>query len=75
MSCRDDAAVSTARATIHTVKVTLRGARPPIWRRLEVPSGTRLDELSAVVQTAFGWAGYHLWVFETRPGRVRRSRP
>lgn len=57
-----------SRATVHTLKIGLRGARPPIWRRLEVPSRIRLVELSAVIQAAFDWAGYHLWVFETVRG-------
>jgi hypothetical protein len=35
---------------------------------LEVASSIRLDALSTAVQTAFGWAGYHLWVFETARG-------
>jgi Plasmid pRiA4b ORF-3-like protein len=35
---------------------------------LELASSIRLDALSTAVQTAFGWAGYHLWVFETARG-------
>jgi Plasmid pRiA4b ORF-3-like protein len=54
--------------TIHRVKVTLRGAKPPIWRRLEVPSGITLDRLHDCVQTAFGWLDCHLYVFETPLG-------
>jgi hypothetical protein len=27
-----------------------------------------LDELHLIIQSAFGWAGYHLWVFETPAG-------
>ncbi len=53
---------------MHTIKIGLRGTKPPIWRRLEVPSGIRLDELGTLIQTAFGWAGHHLWVFETPRG-------
>ncbi|MGH3887249.1 MAG: plasmid pRiA4b ORF-3 family protein [Pseudonocardiaceae bacterium] len=54
--------------TVHQVKITLRGARPPIWRRLEVSSGTTLQQLHHSIQQAFGWAGYHLWVFSTPTG-------
>lgn len=50
---------------VHRVKITLRGAKPPIWRRLEVPSGITLLRLHHAVQAAFGWSDDHLWVFET----------
>jgi hypothetical protein len=55
-------------STVHRIKVTLRGSRPPIWRRLEVRSGATLNDLHQYIQLAFGWEGYHLWVFETPLG-------
>jgi Plasmid pRiA4b ORF-3-like protein len=33
------------------------------------PSAITLHTLHQVLQTAFGWEGYHLWVFETPSGR------
>jgi len=56
-------------APIYQVKVGLRGARPPIWRRLEVPADTSLDRVHAILQAAFGWDDSHLHVFETPYGR------
>jgi len=53
---------------VHRVKITLRGSRPPIWRRLEVPSGTTLSRLHQSIQAAFGWTDSHLWVFDTPAG-------
>ncbi|MFF3660422.1 plasmid pRiA4b ORF-3 family protein [Streptomyces olivochromogenes] len=39
-----------------------------MWRRLEVPSDATLQQLHHAIQRAFGWHGYHLWVFETPLG-------
>jgi len=54
--------------TVHRVKVSLAGARPPVWRRLEVPSDLPLSVLHEVLQTAFGWFDCHPHQFETRCG-------
>jgi hypothetical protein len=57
-----------AAATVHRVKVSLYGAKPPVWRRLEIPSAMTLDLVHEVVQVAFDWHGYHLHAFETACG-------
>ena len=61
-------AVPGGALAVHRVKITLRGAKPPIWRRLEVPSGITLLRLHQSIQAAFGWSEEHLWVFETPSG-------
>ncbi|MEV6095134.1 plasmid pRiA4b ORF-3 family protein [Nocardia sp. NPDC051981] len=53
------------RAPIYRLRVDLRGAKPPIWRRLEVPGDIPLNELHDVLQVAFEWDDDHLHVFET----------
>ena len=55
-------------APVFQIKVGLRGAKPPIWRRLEVPADISLARLHAVIQTAFGWDDSHLHVFATPYG-------
>jgi hypothetical protein len=45
------------------LKVTLRGSRPPIWRRIEVATDTTLFELHRVIQRAMGWTDSHLHQF------------
>jgi hypothetical protein len=45
------------------VRVDLEGAKPPIWRRLDVRSDVGLDVLHQVLQTAFGWTDSHLHRF------------
>ena len=52
------------------VRIDLRGAVPPIWRRLEVDPSLTLDHTNAVIQAAFEWTNSHLHEFSTtEPGR------
>ena len=59
-----------AATTVHRVKVSLHGAKPPIWRRLEIPSAMTLDLVHEVLQVTFDWHGYHL-LERLRPGTDR----
>ena len=54
-----------AETTVHQVKVSLYGAKPPVWRRLEIPSAMPLNLVHVVLQLAFDWDDYHLHAFET----------
>jgi hypothetical protein len=62
----------SAATTVHTVKASLYGAKPPVWRRLELPSELTLDMVHEVLQIAFAWHGYHLHQFETACGSFGR---
>ena len=48
----------SAATTIHQVKVTLYGSKPPIWRRLELSSMMTLGRLHHVLQAAFSSDGW-----------------
>jgi hypothetical protein len=49
----------------YRVRLDLRGARPPVWRRLELPGDTTLPRLHDVIQAAMGWSDTHLHRFRT----------
>ena len=53
------------------VRLDLHGARPPVWRRLELPGELTLPRLHDVIQAAMGWTNSHLHRFRT--GRDHRS--
>ena len=48
---------------IYQLKVTLKGIRPPIWRRVQVPSNTNLGKLHRILQVVMGWTDSHLHQF------------
>lgn len=49
---------------IYQIKITLRGSKPPIWRRVVVSGGLTLERLHEVIQIAMGWYNCHLHQFE-----------
>jgi hypothetical protein len=53
-------------APLYQVKVTLTGVRPPVWRRLLVPSSISLKKFHQILQIALGWTDSHLHEFKAR---------
>ena len=47
----------------YQLKITLNGAKPPIWRRVKVSGATDLFELHDIIQIAMGWEDSHLHQF------------
>jgi len=58
------AAASSADGRIFQLKVSLKGAKPPIWRRILVPSDMELIDLHHAIQATMGWYDYHLHQFK-----------
>jgi len=63
-SMRRPKATSVAKEKrVFQLKVTLRGFRPPIWRRFLVPGDIRLHQLHSILQMIMGWTNSHLHQF------------
>ena len=45
-------------------KITLKGIRPPIWRRIQIPETYTFWDLHVAIQDAMGWFDSHLHRFE-----------
>ena len=45
-------------------KITLKGIKPPIWRRIQVPEIYTFWDLHVAIQDAMGWDDYHFHEFE-----------
>ena len=46
------------------MKITLRGMKPAVWRRLFVPEDMTFNDLADVLIVVMGWNGSHLSAFE-----------
>ncbi|RLG29132.1 plasmid pRiA4b ORF-3 family protein [Methanosarcinales archaeon] len=49
---------------VYQFKITLAGAKPPIWRRIHVPETYTFWDLHVAIQDAMGWGDGHLHEFK-----------
>ncbi len=49
---------------IYQLKISIKGAKPPIWRRILVESDISFYELHNIIQNIFNWQDYHLYQFD-----------
>jgi hypothetical protein len=69
-------AASNAEERIFQIKITLKGvSKPPVWRRVLVPAGIRLDRFHDTIQAAMGWLDYHMHVFSAEAGDYGSADP
>lgn len=54
-------------ATLLTLRVRLVGARPPVWRRLEVSGDLTVEDLVDVLLAGMGWRNLHRHEIHTLP--------
>lgn len=45
------------------LKISLKHAQPPIWRRVQIPASATFLDLHAAIQDSFGWEDCHLHHF------------
>ena len=55
---------------VYQFKITLKGIKPPLWRRIQVPGTYTFWDLHVAVQDAMGWQDYHLHDFTIRNPRT-----
>lgn len=49
---------------IYQLRVTLRGSKPPIWRRLQVAANMSLNRLHLILQVIMGWRRRYPYQFD-----------
>ena len=49
---------------VYQFKVTLKGIKTPIWRRIQVPETYTFRDVHVATQDVVGWSDYHLHEFE-----------
>lgn len=54
------------RKQVYQFKITLKEIKPPIWRRIQVPSTSTFWDLHVAIQDAMGWQDYHLHEFHIK---------
>jgi len=63
---------SSAPETIYRFKITLRGTKPPIWRRIETHDAT-IEQLHELIQIGMGWMNSHMHEFNLGGTRYTHS--
>ncbi len=58
--------------TVFQFKITLMGAEPPVWRRVQVPEYYTFYDLHVAIQSAMGWTDSHLHAYEIQKKRLVR---
>jgi len=51
---------------IYQLKISIKGAKPPIWRRVLVEPTINFEELHDIIQDIFNWEDYHLYMFMSK---------
>jgi len=60
--------------SVYEIRITLKGTKPPIWRRVSVPAGITLGQMHDVIQIVMGWTDSHLHHFILRDKSLKPSK-
>jgi hypothetical protein len=60
---------------VYQFKITLKGIRPPIWRRFQVKDAISFEQLHQVIQYVMGWENYHLYAFNVGHASIELPEP
>lgn len=55
-----------ASSSVYQFKITLKGPKPAIWRRILVPETFNFYDLHHAIQDAMGWQDCHLHLFDMK---------
>lgn len=58
-------------SNVYHIRITLEGSKPPIWRRVAVPTDITLGSLHEVIQIVMGWTESHLHQFILRDKKLK----
>jgi len=58
---------------VYQFKITLKGIRPPIWRRIQVPDTYTFWDLHVAIQDAMGWYDMHLHSFDIKDSKTGQT--
>ena len=59
-------------SNVYQFKITLKGTKPPVWRRIQVPETYTFYDLHVAIQDAMGWTDTHLHEFTIQhPQKMR----
>ncbi|MBR1509264.1 MAG: plasmid pRiA4b ORF-3 family protein [Bacteroidales bacterium] len=56
-----------------TLRIELANVKPPVWRKVEVPSNMLLDSFHELIQTVMGWENAHLHAFRTKERNIEEG--
>ena len=56
---------------VYQFKITLKGIKPAIWRRIQILDTSTFEALHWAIQGAMGWDGYHLHMFRVTNPKTR----
>lgn len=73
-ACKGDKIMAKGSREVYQFKIMLKGIRPPVWRRIQVPETYSFWDLHVAIQDAMGWLDSHLHSFHvTNPATGARE--